>query len=104
MDLDEVSENEGEQDEQKPLRIMKIEAVKNHEVAGTLVDEPEDQISVAKYEALILNDKVHRMIMEVLDENKIPFKLGKSLNFNLKTNLCRFSLITFINFSKWFLL
>ena len=69
---------EDELEEEEPdLRISKIDANKNLEIAGTLVDEPEDQISIAKNENLLLNDVVHRMIMEVIQETKIPFKLGK---------------------------
>ena len=60
-----------------PFPISKVEADKNFGMAGTLVDDPKDQISAAKYEALLLNDEVHTMIMNVLQEAKIPFKLSE---------------------------
>ena len=69
--------------EEPVLRISKLEADKNLELAGSLVDDPEDQISIAKNECLLLNDAVHQMIMEVVDDTKIPFKLGKPSFLNL---------------------
>ena len=57
------------------LSISKEEADRNYDIAGTLVDEPEDQISLQDHPHL-LNDDVHLLIQEVLEETKIPFKLA----------------------------
>ena len=57
------------------LMISKEEADKNYLLAGTSVDEPPDQINLAKYEHL-LHDTVHAQIMEILEETKITFKLA----------------------------
>ena len=57
------------------LKIDKEEADKNYSEAGTLVEEPKDEISLTKYKHL-LNDAVHGMIMEVLEETKLPFNLS----------------------------
>ena len=67
---------------EEQLMISKPEADKNLEVAGSLVDDPVDQISVTQYESLLLNDKVHLMIMEVIEESRIPFTLGKLSQHN----------------------
>ena len=45
--LDELEEEEPD------LRISKLDANKNLEIAGTLVDEPEDHTSIAKNENLL---------------------------------------------------
>ena len=58
------------------LGITKVEADANYDMAGTEVDEPPDQISVEKHQQLLLNDKVHRYIMEVLKEMKVTFQLA----------------------------
>ena len=47
----------------------------NYVEAGTLVDEPEDEISLTKYHHL-LKDEIHSKIMEVLEETNLPFKLA----------------------------
>ena len=57
------------------LAISKEDAEKNYNLAGTLVDEPQDEISIAKYENL-LRDSVHFVIMEVLQETGLSFKLA----------------------------
>ena len=69
----EVSDTE--QDFQCGLFISKEEADKNYEIAGSLVDDPADEISLAHHSHL-LNDDVHLLILEVLEETKIQFKLA----------------------------
>ena len=69
------SEEEKEPETEVGLMISKEQADKNYDIANTLVDEPPDEISLAKHEHL-LNDALHGLIMEVLQENKIPFKLA----------------------------
>ena len=73
------------EEEEPALSISKFEADKNLEIAGSLVDDPEDQISVARNESLLLNDNVHQMIMEVVEETKIPFKLADFQLISLHT-------------------
>ena len=50
-------------------------ADQNYLLAGSLVDEPPDEISLVKYGHL-LSDKIHGKIMEVLEETKIQFRLS----------------------------
>ena len=57
------------------LKIDKEKAEKNYSEAGTLVDEPHDEISLEKYQHL-LSDPVHEKIMEVLHETKLSFNLS----------------------------
>ena len=76
-EIEEVPALENEEETEDPFPISKAEADKNLDMAGTLVDDPKDQISAAKYETLLLNDQVHMMIMDVLQEAKIPFKLAE---------------------------
>ena len=57
------------------LQISKEDANRNYEIAGTLVDEPEDEISIAKYEHL-LKDDIHLLIMEVLQETNLGFSIA----------------------------
>ena len=58
------------------LDISEAKAEYNYNMAGTEVPEPPDQISVEKYQNLILNDVVHQKIMEVLSETNLSFKLA----------------------------
>ena len=58
------------------LDITQAEADANYDLAGGEVEEPPDQISIVKHQQLLLNDKVHRHIMEVLEEMKITFQLA----------------------------
>ena len=76
-EIEEVPAIENEEETEDPFPISKAEADKNLDMAGTLVAETKDQISAAKYETLLLNDQVHSMIMDVLQEAKIPFKLAE---------------------------
>ena len=57
------------------LMISKEDGDRNYHLAGTLVDEPADEISIAKHE-LLLNDTIHPLILEVLQETGIRFKLA----------------------------
>ena len=57
------------------LMISKDDADNNYELAGTLVDEPPDEISISKHEHL-LNDPIHILILEVMHETKIGFRLS----------------------------
>ena len=50
-------------------------ADQNYLLAGSLVDEPPDEISLVKY-GHFLSDKIHGKIMEVLEETKIQFCLS----------------------------
>ena len=68
-DLGEVSEGA------LGLKIDKEKAEQNYSEAGTLVDEPNDEISLEKYQHLLC-DPVHGKIMEVLHETKLPFNLS----------------------------
>ena len=71
----ENSDSETESEICSGLMISKEDADRNYEMAGTQVDEPEDEIALAKYEHL-LSDTVHLLLCEVLHENKISFKLA----------------------------
>ena len=64
-----------EEEADSGLMISKKDAESNCLMAGTLVDEPPDEISIAKYQHL-LSDTIHLLIMEVLQEAKITFKLA----------------------------
>jgi superfamily II RNA helicase len=66
------TEDEGVND----LAITQAKADYNYMMAGGDVEEPEDQISISKYQHLLLNDDVHQKIMQVLQETKILFKLS----------------------------
>ena len=59
-----------------------------YEKAGELVAEDEEQITIKKYEHLF-SDKVHYIIQEVLEENKVGFKLQE---FQMSTLQCLGSL------------
>ena len=71
--------SDSEEEETEPaetgLMISKEKAGHNYEIAGTIVDEPPDDISLVNHEYL-LNDAVHLLIMEVLEETKLNFKLA----------------------------
>ena len=69
-EVDEVPEIEG-----SGLMISKREADENYSLAGSLVDEPPDELNLVKYECL-LSDNVHKLIMEVLNETKLGFQLA----------------------------
>ena len=71
MEYDSESDDETE----TGLMISERDAENNYQRAGTQVDEPPDEISIAKHETL-LNDKAHLLIMEVLDEAHIGYKLA----------------------------
>ena len=55
--------------------ISKDAADQNYLLAGNLVAEPPDEISLMKYGHL-LKDDVHGKIMEVLEETRIQFPLS----------------------------
>ena len=77
MDIFDTSdEEESQNDCDFGLDITEVQAEYNYNLAGTEVPEPTDQISVLKYESLLLNDQVHQKIMEVLSETKLAFKLA----------------------------
>ena len=71
-DEEEESQNDGD----FGLDITEAQAEYNYNLAGTEVPEPTDQISVLKYQSLLLNDQVHQKIMEVLSETNLAFKLA----------------------------
>jgi hypothetical protein len=58
------------------LIISQTDADDNYDRAGAEVFEPADEICVAKYQHLLFNDSVHQKILEVLQENQIPFILA----------------------------
>ena len=72
---DSDSDDDNEVVENSALMISKEDAELNYSLAGTLVDEPPDELSLDKFGHL-LNDEVHSKIMEVLDETKVNFKLA----------------------------
>ena len=67
---------DSEDEPEYELGISKADADANYLLAGSEVDEPIDQISVVKYQQLMLNDHVHQAILEVLEEKQIQFKLA----------------------------
>ena len=69
------SDDDTEQEFNCGLFISKEEADRNYDIAGTVVDEPGDQISL-EHHTHLLNDDVHQLILEVLEETKISFKLA----------------------------
>ena len=71
----EKSDSEDEKDLHYGLMITKEDADRNYQMAGTVVDEPGDEINLAKHEHL-LKDTIHTFIMEVLREAGIRFKLA----------------------------
>ena len=72
----ENSESEDEMElQQSGLMVTKEDAERNYQLAGTLVDEPPDEINFAKHGHL-LKDTVHALILEVLQEKEIKFKLA----------------------------
>jgi hypothetical protein len=73
--MDWESDCEEEAEDESGLMITKEEAAKNYQLAGTLVDEPPDEIAIAKHENL-LNDTVHVLILEVLKDAQITYKLA----------------------------
>ena len=70
------SSDEEELESGYELSITKNKADFNYKMAGTDVPEPPDEISVAKYQHLMLNDEVHQKIMEVLAETRLTFQLS----------------------------
>ena len=68
-------ESDSEDEFVSGLEITQEEADKNYQLAGTLVDEPPDEITLTKHESL-LSDTIHVLIMEVLEEANIVFKLA----------------------------
>ena len=68
-------ESDSEDEFVSGLEITQEEADKNYQLAGTLVDEPPDEITLTKHESL-LSDTIHVLIMEVLEEANIGFKLA----------------------------
>ena len=71
----EKSDSEDEMGLHDGLMITKEDAERNYQLAGTLVDEPPDEINIAKH-AHLLKDTIHAFIMEVLQEANIKFKLA----------------------------
>ena len=69
-------DSESEEETFQDLAISQAKADFNYMMAGGEVEEPPDDISIAKYQHLMLNDAVHMKIMEVLDDTKIKFKLS----------------------------
>ena len=55
--------------------ISKDRADSLYDMAGDLVKEDEDQISLSRYSHL-LNDDVGTVIKQVLNENPLPFELA----------------------------
>ena len=76
MDFIEGNDEEDLEAENENLHISQAQADYNYMMAGTEIPEPPDQISVEKYQHLMLNDKVHQNIMEVLTEANITFQLA----------------------------
>ena len=70
------SEEEIQTESDNDFDISVAQADYNYMMAGTEVPEPLDQISVVKYQHLMLNDQVHQKIMEVLSETQITFQLA----------------------------
>ena len=58
------------------LDISNEKADKNYEVAGSVVNEPSDEISCLKYRHLMLNDKVHFALQETIHEVGLNFQLA----------------------------
>ena len=75
MDSSSDSDNDTEQELSCGLSISKEEADRNYDIAGTEVDEPNDEISLEHHPHL-LNDDVHQLILEVLEDTKLSFKLA----------------------------
>ena len=77
------------------LMISKADSDRNYDLAGTLVDEPEDEISISKHEHL-LSDTVHLLILEILEETGISFKLSdfQMLSLHVLGNLNNLILIS----------
>ena len=69
------SESDAEVDLTPGLAISKEAADLNYQLAGVDVDEPPDQIDIENHKHL-LNDNVHHLIMEVLEDSKLRFKLA----------------------------
>ena len=57
------------------LPISSQTAKMNYAMAGQVVPEAEDQISIAAH-CHLLNDRVHIYIQDVLQEVKLPYKLS----------------------------
>ena len=80
-DFDEYSEGlddsleELEESEFIDLPISSQTAKMNYAMAGQVVPEAEDQISIAAH-CHLLNDRVHIYIQDVLQEVKLPYKLS----------------------------
>ena len=55
------------------LAITKNKADWLYDQAGELIDEDQEQLTVELYRHL-LSDKVHSIIQEVLEENRIQYK------------------------------
>ena len=69
------SESDAEVDLTPGLAISKEAADLNYQLAGVDVDEPPDQIDIENHKHL-LNDNVPHLIMEVLEDSKLRFKLA----------------------------
>ena len=78
MDFIESSDEESQEESEceLDLEISENQADYNYMLAGTEIPEPPDEISIAKYQHFMLNDQVHRSVMEVLSETNIRFKLA----------------------------
>ena len=79
MEFDNESEvSDSEEDgssEVQTISISKEIADENYEIAGTIIGEEIDQISLTKHQHL-LSDKVHLALQEVLEEVRLPFELA----------------------------
>ena len=64
--------------------LSKEQANELYERAGSLIKEDPEEITLEKYNYLF-KDSIHNIVMEVLDENPLPFKLQ---NFQLLTLYC----------------
>ena len=64
--------------------LSKEQANELYERPGSLIKEDPEEIALEKYNYLF-KDSIHNIVMEVLDENPLPFKLQ---NFQLLTLYC----------------
>ena len=70
-----MSSSENEESNPHMLNISEAKAAENYYAAGISVREKREDINCVKYEHLILNDKIHSMILEVEQQVQLPFKL-----------------------------
>ena len=70
-----MSSSEDEESNPHMLNISEAKAAENYYAAGISVREKREDINCVKYEHLILNDKIHSMILEVEQQVQLPFKL-----------------------------